>query len=1110
MQSPARTHPGQRVAEAVRVAPYLTHVVRHHGQLTLVPPDNAGRVRKAKTREIEQSSPVRKACKVKSRTAFQYWSDTLIPDYPPPSFAEATSTTAATCPPAPRSDIAPPSTIGPSASPSNSNSSVTASSPSLVSPSPIESQSSESSLDRLQPDPIMIPPIPPSRSQLHIPIPEPHSSAASALRYSTQANDSGSDSDSGEERTGGDTNRLHIVTQEEGTPRATEWEKDRMNGLSLEVRTEREHRRELERLGATSAVSMRAMGRSRSQLTLVPGKSELQPHSEIENKATTPGSTASAEPVSSIRPSHSRLTLGPGRRDRQPQPYFEEDVPTPCVGPSKSQLTLTPDKPQQSRPEEGVDEFSGSSPSTDSQDGDSRGRSPTPQSPTRANRKRFYLFSSGEPSSRERQGSASPSSPTFSSSQLSLPLQFLVRPASPGHKPKSRSEGFIPRKLFGLKGKEKEKGKKGTESPEPSEALDSWEMLNDSSAEETTKAASSCPAPIAPAVNGSGPSTRPYVSPSATPQPSIASDFLTRPKRHSMLDRPIPPPPVAPFAFSARRPAPPPPSPLRSSLSGATHVDPEPTGEPRSEPLPSQVPPSQTAPHSQPLKWVPSQNSAETHSTNAAGGDEHRADSGRSPVVPPEPSSVHPFLIQRLSPPDILNQGRHPDAVHRFFPYAPSPPPSSTPGGSPISVKSSVTYVDYGPGTFSSSTSQNSPTDRPPRRSVPVRSPLHVTEAYASSSEGNQESIGSAFDIEPAAHRRERSRSTSPTRSNPIHTPHGPRTPDKRHDTPNPIFLSPSLSSSSPIEAQAPPEIAPENRVVSVIGDIIDLYDHTPAPTNPDISVAELHAHSDQSERQDGDGNARWHYPGRPLPLPPGAPPAAIRPISVESFMAGMTGPRAHQGENRQQGVHHSVTPQSSVPIQVAYTSSLQASPPTHEDQVPHTPSADSHMSSGSSNPLTESDTFEDPSPAPSPAVGTSDNSNPYHEYTDLDVLLSRLEDGSNRTGDNYENLLLVADIMGSGGPARAVRTPPSPAIGRVELQRRRVTKDGRVKLKLSLLGVTIDRCSICMSQFKEGELAGLGTGCQHASVFFVFHEKCLSSWLARNRTCPLCRAAFG
>ncbi|KAH7887134.1 hypothetical protein F5I97DRAFT_1807577, partial [Phlebopus sp. FC_14] len=73
--------------------------------------------------------------------------------------------------------------------------------------------------------------------------------------------------------------------------------------------------------------------------------------------------------------------------------------------------------------------------------------------------------------------------------------------------------------------------------------------------------------------------------------------------------------------------------------------------------------------------------------------------------------------------------------------------------------------------------------------------------------------------------------------------------------------------------------------------------------------------------------------------------------------------------------------------------------------------------------------------------------------------------------------------------------------IGNVELERRRVTRDGRVKLKMSLLGVTVERCAICMSQFKHGDRGILGAKCNH-----VFHEKCLASWLARNQTCPLCR----
>ncbi|KAI0634670.1 hypothetical protein C8Q77DRAFT_646201 [Trametes polyzona] len=40
----------------LQVAPYLTHVVTHHGQLTLIPPQNAGRIRKSKSKKKRQPS----------------------------------------------------------------------------------------------------------------------------------------------------------------------------------------------------------------------------------------------------------------------------------------------------------------------------------------------------------------------------------------------------------------------------------------------------------------------------------------------------------------------------------------------------------------------------------------------------------------------------------------------------------------------------------------------------------------------------------------------------------------------------------------------------------------------------------------------------------------------------------------------------------------------------------------------------------------------------------------------------------------------------------------------------------------------------------------------
>ncbi|CAE6463460.1 unnamed protein product [Rhizoctonia solani] len=123
-------------------------------------------------------------------------------------------------------------------------------------------------------------------------------------------------------------------------------------------------------------------------------------------------------------------------------------------------------------------------------------------------------------------------------------------------------------------------------------------------------------------------------------------------------------------------------------------------------------------------------------------------------------------------------------------------------------------------------------------------------------------------------------------------------------------------------------------------------------------------------------------------------------------------------------------------------------------------------------------------------------------EYTDLDLLISRLEENeASRQGANYEQLLTVGEVL---GPAH----PPAPRpdfdlnVGLIEIQRRRVMKDGRVKLKLSLMGVGVDKCGICLTQFKNNENAVL-LPCLHS-----FHTNCIMSWFVRQDVpaCPHCR----
>ncbi|KAJ7634669.1 hypothetical protein FB45DRAFT_744590 [Roridomyces roridus] len=136
-------------------------------------------------------------------------------------------------------------------------------------------------------------------------------------------------------------------------------------------------------------------------------------------------------------------------------------------------------------------------------------------------------------------------------------------------------------------------------------------------------------------------------------------------------------------------------------------------------------------------------------------------------------------------------------------------------------------------------------------------------------------------------------------------------------------------------------------------------------------------------------------------------------------------------------------------------------------------------------------------------------------EVTDLDVLIARLENDQH-DGANYDALLLVSEFIGPASPVRAIGPrPASPSrvsrpagpkpsallSGQIEVLRRRTTKDGRVKLKLALLGVAVDRCGICMTQFKNADHARMIDVCKHA-----FHERCLARWVMRSRTCPLCR----
>jgi hypothetical protein len=165
--------------------------------------------------------------------------------------------------------------------------------------------------------------------------------------------------------------------------------------------------------------------------------------------------------------------------------------------PSPSQLTLTPDPNGTSQ---GRDDQYITSPSTDSQAGDSliaRNSTPSPVPPKR----RLHLLSDFL-KSRDNHTASAPFTPTYAAaSQLSLPLNHPGSPSKP-----HRGKRLIPQKLFGHKGKERSIDPDPERPPEP---LETWDMLSD--VERDVPPASSIPnqSPFSPRPLAPGPRLEP-------------------------------------------------------------------------------------------------------------------------------------------------------------------------------------------------------------------------------------------------------------------------------------------------------------------------------------------------------------------------------------------------------------------------------------------------------------------------------------------------------------------------------------------------------------------------------------------------------------------------
>ncbi|KAI0290127.1 hypothetical protein BC826DRAFT_570723 [Russula brevipes] len=1025
MQVSARSPTDQRIADAVRVTPYLTHVIRQHGQLALMPQDNSTHSRKPKRekrpkqerqqraheephfnigapRTTRRGPPGSPSSRPRTTRRPDVSDAGSIPDYPPPSFDEAIAA----------------SRNAPPLSPAGSTT------------------THSSSPDRYQPVPILIPPVPRTQNQPVVTRTLPDSETSESMRYSTQADyDSGSDD--------GD---LEVISTSEATSPATPSEQG-------------------------------------------------SPRHPVHGGAQLDFGTAPA----SARTVH----------------------------PSRSQLTLTPHLGDTSQ--DSGDDQSVSSPSTDSQAGyplpGPRNSSPSPLPPKR----RLHLLS-GLLKSRENHSASTPSTPTHAAaSQLSLPLHFLSHPGSPS-KP-HRGEGLISRKLFGHKGKDR--------AIEPeiekfSEPLETWDMLSDVERDVPASPSSGYRTPAAP--SSPGPSLR-------TPGPSGSAIHLLSPdppregvrsKHRSLLNYRLSPPPL-PLATTAQR------YPANSSTDT----------EPREPAVPA----------SGQRQLMASTVLATPLATPAV-------------LITPSPLETSPIppmpaLLKSTAVTDDSTRGRalrHTSSMvwtaERRYSPAPSPTRSATTPTSPSasSLLSNVTDVDQDMDTPTSMVYQEDDREGilgtlPPslvqeeeeeQFVTPPGSPVRSLAALPLATIGSRH---------PSPVRHEgRSGVTlrddgpvplgSPTRSEPHTRAARPPTITPRPSV-NALHAfapsNPSPLSNQSFERQAAiPPTAPNRDTVVSIGDtesLIELYVHSAGPTTViPAASSETHATTavcepDQQMSTNSGDPKQYHYPGRPLPHPPGATQAGpVKPVFLDLFLAGNvpTGlpPYAEvESEKRHDASTHTL---SSKPKQIPRAIYLPPSPLVdHPGGYIPSPLPPPALLS-----VLDEDAPEPSSPGSTYEVSPSAPSAIQREFTSFEALEVGRDDDDDDDEDedrdatvtvtgssNRENVLLLAQGTASpshvGPPTTTTRGSMAVAgaqysvngaqLGRIQMVRRRVTRNGRVKLKLVLLGATVDRCVMCTTQFRDHESAALGTRCQHA-----FHERCAGSWLSRgNRTCPVCGTSF-
>ncbi|TKY84742.1 hypothetical protein EX895_005822 [Sporisorium graminicola] len=271
-----------------------------------------------------------------------------------------------------------------------------------------------------------------------------------------------------------------------------------------------------------------------------------------------------------------------------------------------------------------------------------------------------------------------------------------------------------------------------------------------------------------------------------------------------------------------------------------------------------------------------------------------------------------------------------------------------------------------------------------------------------------------------------------------------------------------------------------------------------PLPTLPS-SLRSYYGLGINDERGEGEAAGASR---RELPVPP---PLPTRPRNRDwDSLSSASGVARSPAALEASSASSMTTAQTSSAGPARSISTTSFSEPT--DHVVRDATSPTAGASARDHPLPETPVAGNAAPPAEPLASASSSTTstpaPRREaslgVTDFDLLVAQLE----RQGSHFESLSAIGEFLGPAKPAAATAEQlASLSVGLIECDSRRMTREGKIKQKLSCVGVRVDKCAICLAQFREAQRAVI-LPCGH-----IFHEECTIGLLRRITTCPTCRA---